>query len=84
MVGHTMWIEIATGGVHHGSCVSCGSQGQRSRTRSRPTLNDAMDAPSMDLTFHPTSESAPQALGVQSSSRMGAPLRESLLMFGGL
>lgn len=33
---------------------------QRSRTRSRPTLNDAMDAPSMDLTFHPTSESAPQ------------------------
>lgn len=80
-----MWIEIATGGVHHGSGVSCRSQGQRSRTRSRPTLNDdAMDAPVMDLTFHPTSESAPQALGVQSSSRMGAPLRESLLMFGGL
>lgn len=34
---------------------------QRSRTRSRPTLNDdAMDAQNMDLTFHPRAQSAPQ------------------------
>ena len=26
-------------------------------------MDDATDAPSMDLTFHPTSESAQQALG---------------------
>ena len=40
-------------------------QGQRSRTRSRPTLNDdAMDAQNMDLTFHPRAQSAPQAQNV--------------------